>query len=224
MTTKQYPGDPKSKKLKVVCVPCNTTWMSQLQNDSKDFLVPLLLGQNVSLHRRAQTLIATWATMFTMVAERFDTNQKMISIPNQQLLTFKRIKRPPKGWKIWVAPTSVESNGTFSRSTVPVSANDKMPEKDADGRDLPNTQTTTLRIGKLLIHTFSSVHAGTVKRKSLSGVTQIWPIKRSPIYWADCPTVEKEGADVIAEWLPVNGRQKAAELLKTGGDSFAKLR
>src|SRR5262244_643154 len=53
-------GDPHARKNKCVCGPCNSGWMNDLQKAARPFLVPLLMGQKVSLHRKAQTALATW--------------------------------------------------------------------------------------------------------------------------------------------------------------------
>jgi hypothetical protein len=36
--------DPLSSQVRVVCGPCNSGWMSQLQNQAKPFLTPLFEG------------------------------------------------------------------------------------------------------------------------------------------------------------------------------------
>jgi len=214
--TRKHPGDPKSKTIGCVCRPCNNGWMSEIQNKTKPILSRLIQGESISLDKKSQQLLATWLTMATMVSEQFNFVEPMIAIPRSQVAAFRESQRPPKGWKIWVAPYAGEhENGSWARSTVPVVGPTKAPERNADGRDLPNTQTTTIIVGKFFAHLFSSVHAQVVRKKvpPAPGLIQLWPIVSSPLLWSTSRSLSDEAADAVAEWLPVKGRQKAAALL-----------
>lgn len=65
-------GDPHSRRIRCVCLSCNNGWMSELQEDAKPFLVPMLKGERITLHRRAQTILASWIGMTVIVAEHVD--------------------------------------------------------------------------------------------------------------------------------------------------------
>ena len=54
---------------KSVCIPCNTTWMSAIENDSKDLLTPLIRGHRRTLIPRAQLQIGLWACLKAAVAD-----------------------------------------------------------------------------------------------------------------------------------------------------------
>jgi hypothetical protein len=41
-SSKKTSGDPKSRKLRIVCNKCNNEWMSGVQNAAKPILIPLL--------------------------------------------------------------------------------------------------------------------------------------------------------------------------------------
>jgi hypothetical protein len=45
-------GDPLSSQVRVVCVKCNNTWLSRIQDDSKLFLIPLIRGTRSVLGER----------------------------------------------------------------------------------------------------------------------------------------------------------------------------
>jgi hypothetical protein len=63
-------GELGDQKLKVVCKPCNNEWMSQLQEVAKPILTPRITGDwSATLSRDEQKILASWATMFTMVLE-----------------------------------------------------------------------------------------------------------------------------------------------------------
>ncbi len=48
-SSKKMSGDPKSRKLRIVCNKCNNEWMSDLQNATKPILIPLLHRQQITL-------------------------------------------------------------------------------------------------------------------------------------------------------------------------------
>ena len=95
-------GDARSQKLKVVCRPCNSGWMSVLQNKTRPVLLPLLLNEPFPIGLPEQEALATWATMFTMVYENsFADGQATTKAQREQ---FKQGTRPPTYWLFWCAP------------------------------------------------------------------------------------------------------------------------
>ena len=65
-------GEPQSGRLRVVCASCNNGWMSDLQQEAKPHLLPLIKGETYLLHRNDQKTLAAWIAMFAMVAEHVD--------------------------------------------------------------------------------------------------------------------------------------------------------
>jgi hypothetical protein len=45
--SKVWGGDPRSRRLQIVCGPCNNGWMSDLQTAAKPTLVPLITGKSI---------------------------------------------------------------------------------------------------------------------------------------------------------------------------------
>jgi hypothetical protein len=66
---RKHAGAPYSGTLRIVCGSCNNGWMSVLQNDAKPILLPLVLGEERTLFRKHQALLAAWMAMFAMVTE-----------------------------------------------------------------------------------------------------------------------------------------------------------
>ena len=54
-------------KYRVVCGPCNSRWMSQLENHSGTYVVPMMRGDLMELDATAQTLLSMWALKTAMV-------------------------------------------------------------------------------------------------------------------------------------------------------------
>ena len=56
--------------LRDVCVPCNTRWMSQLENTAKPILQRMVRAKRVVLDERSQRIVARWAGKTAMVMDR----------------------------------------------------------------------------------------------------------------------------------------------------------
>jgi hypothetical protein len=94
-------GDARSQRLKIACVPCNTGWMSVLQQKTKPILLPMLLGQQLDLNISDRKLLAAWLTMFMFV---YATTAVGISpMSATQRTAFKENKESPEGWSFWWA-------------------------------------------------------------------------------------------------------------------------
>jgi hypothetical protein len=97
---KKIDGDPKSKRVRVVCGKCNGGWMSGLQEKAKPFIVPLMLGQPTVLRPPAQQTVAAWATMAVMAAEYVDKGK--IVVTQLERTRFKETLVPLPTWRIWI--------------------------------------------------------------------------------------------------------------------------
>jgi hypothetical protein len=93
-------GDPRSRRLRVVCKPCNTGWMGKLRERAKPYLLPLIHGEVTSIDATAQTVVSAWITMFAMIAEYFDPSK--VAISQEQRSYFLENRTPPQKWKIWI--------------------------------------------------------------------------------------------------------------------------
>jgi hypothetical protein len=113
---KEQTGDPHSRRIKCVCGPCNSGWMSGLQGAAKPFLVPALSGQPVTLRRNGQTALAAWTAMFVMVAEHLDLHT--VTIPTADRQWLRSNIRPPSHWRIWIGQHSATSHPLFSHNAL----------------------------------------------------------------------------------------------------------
>jgi hypothetical protein len=181
------PGDPHSHRLRIVCKPCNTGWMSRPQDTTKSILIPLLFGEHTTVELAHQKALATWATMAVMVAEH--TERDKVAIPFEQRERFRLTREPLPEWRIWLASYDREQwAGHYSHMVFPITTKEHVPETLPNDLPRPNTQTTTLVEGKLYIHALSTSvpEAARFFRFVGSGskkVNQIWPSTSSAFEW-----------------------------------------
>jgi hypothetical protein len=74
--------------------------MSVLQEDVRLYLVPMLLGQPASLHRKAQKTLAAWIAMTTMTSDVVDKGKTAIPQIERTYLLESRL--PPRHWVIFL--------------------------------------------------------------------------------------------------------------------------
>lgn len=81
-----------------VCAACNNGWMSELENEAKPVLTPMLLDETSVLSPRQQVTLAKWAMKFVMVASAgTDT------FPTESYERFRNHRLPLRGTAIWTA-------------------------------------------------------------------------------------------------------------------------
>lgn len=100
LTKKHVSGDPRSRKLKVVCKSCNNNWMSQVQERAKPYLVPLIEGRTCELPRQARTALSRWAALFSTVQEQMYAD--LVSVSGAEREWIKSRSTAPKNWLIWL--------------------------------------------------------------------------------------------------------------------------
>lgn len=210
-------GDPHSRRIKCVCRECNNGWMSKLQETAKPFLVPILEGTPIHLRRNGQTALASWATMMIMVAEHLDA--EMIAVPQLDRQWLRTKLRPPSHWRIWIGRHTAIQHPLFTHNVVSMVPEKEIERLGPEGSVPPNTQTSTILLGKhLIIHVMSSAAARTIIRRwklpaQISpSLCQIWPVIDQLVIWPrPGGALDDTAIDVLAQHFFRAGDQLARE-------------
>jgi hypothetical protein len=199
-------GDPLNSKVRVVCRSCNNTWLSQLQEQAKPFLVPLIRGDRTALGRNGQERVAAWCAMATMTAEYIDPDPYSIAVSQSEREWLMNNRTAPQGWRIWI--------GNYQRYkwiprwvhfTFPMLDAKDMPKPEDVEPPFPNTQITTFTVGQLYVHTMSSAYSETVAKwywglgpAPTAGklLAQIHPHKESIIAWPPTALTDRSADDI----------------------------
>jgi hypothetical protein len=176
---KRQTGDIRSRRVKVVCRACNHSWMGKLQEAAKPKLVPLH-GAWSRLSVYDCEAVSAWAVMFTIIVERLDVSTAAATAAERRAFSLDR--RPPANWMIWVGhckdwpPWDFYHRGwgVFSEgNAVPASTDERC-----------NSQTTTFKVGELLLHTYSTmapaIDVDPVVFALKHGLCPIWPLTDMP--------------------------------------------
>ncbi|MEO6013631.1 MAG: hypothetical protein ABIQ30_08620 [Devosia sp.] len=202
-------GEASSGRLRIVCMHCNNGWMSQLQNEIKPILLPLILGEPSRLNRRAQELLAAWVAMFVFVCEYAGNNPLLVAATDEERRHLMERGEPPSGWRIWLGDyirgTWV---GSVVHTTVPVAPDGSVPE-DFEGSKLKtNVGSTTFVANRLFVTVFRSRIPEIVHKQYLPRHTypRLWPIVRGAMIWPPKRNVRDADADAISSALAVRGK------------------
>jgi len=99
------PGSLFSKTLRIVCGPCNTGWMSRLENAAKLYLMDMFRGRgNIPLDEDAQLVLARWAFMTIAVVSQAEHRP---TFPLAHCHELYNSERPPGQSQIWIGSASV---------------------------------------------------------------------------------------------------------------------
>ena len=201
--SKKMSGDPKSRKLRIVCNKCNNGWMSDLQNATKPILTPLLHHQQITLSEQRQRQLATWVAMTVICAEYLQPASVSIPVTARRWLFTNRTA--PDNMRIWIGNFDRQNwRADWAHNSLRISQNEgRYPwTVNPDGTPRPNTQTTTYVAGKLYVHVFTCPFPEILNSATLTGpvdraLVQIWPIRHSFIAWL-LPVLADRQADTLA--------------------------
>lgn len=94
-------GDIFSRKVRKYCTGCNSGWMGDLQEEAKPFLLPMMLGQSLTLDDSAFRSIAKWITMTSIVVDSANPPLEN-AVTRRERRAFYQAKHPFLGWQIRV--------------------------------------------------------------------------------------------------------------------------
>ena len=158
---KKHGGDIRGRGIRCVCEPCNSGWMSALQEKAKPTVLRMLDGSPFGIDRDAQSDLSAWVSMAVMAAEQMDKSRIAISA-SDRIWLYQQRSAPPD-WGIWIARHEISS------TWKPIIIQNALRIAE-DGVDLRNsgirshnTQSTTYKVGNIFIHAMSCAFADIVR-------------------------------------------------------------
>jgi hypothetical protein len=183
-------GTANKRRIKVVCMKCNSEWMGDLESANKHVLTPLILGKAGQLASVERERIAQWTALKVMVSEHDpELGHKPMPIFSQATRdVFKTNQKVPSGFKIWVgAGGSPTWEVGFYRFTggARYSPRPLLPgEIPPHGSVPPNLHAITWGLGKLLFHIIASTDPNFDRIVwDAPGLVALWPLDGRIITW-----------------------------------------
>jgi hypothetical protein len=170
--------------------------MSKIESAAKPTMSKLMLGEPILLDRMQQFLLAA---LLCLIAVRNEFSRLAVRGVSADERDWLRLNlAPPWGWQIWIMRyQGARSNEHWIRHFPMHLASSPT---DETGPDKCNTQTTTLAIGQLGAHLFSSTALDFPGYVGMD-LCQIWPPQDWYVDWTSVPTYNEADLKALAEAL-----------------------
>jgi hypothetical protein len=201
-TKEQRQGPARARKPRNTCKKCNSGWMSGIEDDAIAVATPLIKGDDFQLTSEGQQTLASFLCLITM---RLQFLGPMRPIPAEDRIFLKEHLEPPPIWAVWIAKyTGKEPDEHWSRfCALQVVSQDDSTPADKMGPHYCNTQTTTLVMGKLCAHLFSSTVQPILGYDGVR-LTRIWPRSGFDLNTKFLPAIDDNAVVALHETLAAN--------------------
>jgi hypothetical protein len=197
-----HQGDVKARKLRIICKDhCNGGWISGIENSTKEFLIDLINAENFVLTENYQRLLALWLSVACIVWEFTDPPTQAIQPEDRDYVYCRR--EPPPNWSMWIGryqgsewKTRYRHHGAYAMKAESFSPNDIV------GAQPSNSQTSSLLIGELFMHVFSSTIPCDWEFEqgvNLPGLFRLWPLRGGNIRWPGIFILSDADVNAIAD-------------------------
>jgi hypothetical protein len=179
MQHEEWEDIPFNMRVSGLCEPCNGQWCSEIENEAKPILLPMLAGRSIALNASAQTSLAVWATKTLLMLQQTHKERER-SIDGTLFRWFREHRWPLPNEQIWIGrydgsgdwPVSYRHYGMLIRKKTPVPVTDHHV----------NSHIAAISVGHLVFLAFGHTHedrprAG-IKPGTPAAATlrPIWPV------------------------------------------------
>ena len=161
--TKRINGIVATRKIRCVCMSCNSGWMSIAEKTVRPFLEPLIAGEVRPLSKAAAHALSHWIALKVVVSEYSD--QKTIVTPQDMRASIMHGK-VPDAFNIYIGSHIAQDLG-FCRTSHTVELTRAEMPPYPHGTLPKNTQQVTFTVGRFFAH----VNMTTVKEVDLEKVS-----------------------------------------------------
>lgn len=197
----EHIGGHRESKIPVLCEPCNSEWSSQIQNETREFLKPVLEGERWYLSMKEREQLATWMSLYTIVRQFLDP--QLVVIPPERRLSFYKSSRktirqvsrrkatvglngyPVPGINVWITKFDGDLANFASHYRAIQLISTKREDVKQEGARL-NTYFSAVAFGNLVLLAFGSNLPSMQNMCNLSvlsinhylrhiGMQQVWP-------------------------------------------------
>jgi len=182
--------------------------MSRVVERAKPHAKRVILGETFQLNREAQTDLAAWIGITTVVQE-FANRRGARRIPPKDRTALMNTETPPPTWSIWAARYAGEWWAPMGHYHIPLRYS--KPRTDDEHNPLSGElQLTTFTLGEFLVHVFTATQAEMIEvyrsyigRASNAGkLQQLWPVVGDTLNWPPSSPFRDHEVDSLAfDWV-----------------------
>jgi hypothetical protein len=186
-------GSVAARRPRNTCYGCNGGWMREIEEYAKPYISALMLGDRILLDTAQQYAVATF---LCLVATRIDASAKIAHpIPVSDHTHLIQNREPGPSWKIWIM-RFLDGDGSdywYNQFPMAMKAFPKeiletlSPQQLSARPEDSNTQVTTVVVGRLCAHMFSTTVYDEFSGYVEPAMAQVWPVS---------------GLRIDTRWLP----------------------
>jgi hypothetical protein len=112
-------GHSGTKTVRKVCGPCNSGWISEIDDAASRFAPPLILGRSIIVTREAQEALASWFAKIAAVADALRPANSVVLQSDRDWIMKRSF--PPSLWRVWIGSyqgTSWRNLAMFQHSGI----------------------------------------------------------------------------------------------------------
>jgi hypothetical protein len=122
-TQRVIQGDVGTKKVKVVCIECNNTWMSRIVEEAKRYAPKLISGEQMQLDPVGQRAIANWIGLSALMANQITKARH--KLPKSDVDHFYKMHASPPHWFIGIGYFVGNPGISFNHAHIATSLQDR---------------------------------------------------------------------------------------------------
>jgi hypothetical protein len=195
---KVKPGAVAKRRPRNTCTKCNGGWMREIEETAKLKVSALMLGYPFLLGTLDQRHLAAFLCLVSMRIALGNKIARPIPSEDHEYLIANRVP-PPSGWRIWIMKYADDRADDYWYGYLPM-AMMSPTASEISGPLNPlsvraehcNMQVTTLVVGKLCAHIFSTTIEYDISHYQGLHMTQIWPPTRFDIDTGFLPAITAE--------------------------------
>jgi hypothetical protein len=193
----QWRAPRLEQKVRHVCRPCNTGWMSTLENESKDILSPMIRGEDTRLSASDQRQVAIWAAKTAVVFERIYPHKRASALPQAFARTIRDKRACPENTLVRAAAYDAVNCLSWHQHHVL----DLSPAFTTGDRI--NGYDSTLAVGHLVLQVFwSGLTTQVASRPEWDRfIFRLWPTMQDEITWPPSSTLDFRGLESFTNIL-----------------------
>lgn len=186
----KWPGEMHTSRVGTVCPGCNQGWMSDLENDVRSWLLPLLHKSDWTFKGQGQRALATWAVKTALVI-----CSDMKTITREPFEQFYRDRKPSRSTRVWFGAWALGPHQHY-RNHVPI----HLPD-DATTAEVTNGYSVSFSVGFAAFHVFQQWSGRESRYDIVAPLSQslraIWPLPHVPVAWPPLPPLTGANLDAI---------------------------
>lgn len=188
-SAKRLQGHSGARRFRKVCRTCNGGWIRQIEESVTPFVLAMMDGNFVTLSRDEQRRLSVWLALVAIMSEF--TDPRTMAIPPEHRHWLKQRIEPAAGWMVWIGRYS----GSNWRQHVLRHYGMQLEPSPDENVQAPicDTQTTTLVIGQLCAHIFSSTNFTDFPGYEGQTLIPIWPLNVGTITWGTSVALTDSG-------------------------------